>query len=663
MAKQKKDNRSSVNILEGFLENPTNIAEQLDELTLNKIGNDALEGFQADQDSMQEWSDIVHKGAELIKPETMPKSEPWHNAANFKSSVITDAGLKFGDRSSSELLRGPEFVKIKIFGNDPDNLKQEAGDRVAEYMNWQLTQKIPEWIKDHNKLLYNLPFTGCIFKKVFFSAEEGKIVSDLITYPSFAVNHNIPNLERARRFTHILEFSKNEVIERQRAEIWLDVELSLGGSEEDVGEQAEKDKISTFLEQQTYIDLDDDGYEEPYTVTLHEGSGKVLRIVPRFTADSVQLSDDGEVIKIEPTSNIIKYGFLPNPDGGFLDVGYFHLLAGLNGAINVGTNALLNAGMLANMQTGLLAKGMREKLGPMRMKPGQFKQTNIAAQDLQSGILPFIFKEPSPTLFNLVQLMTAQAKESSASADLTSALGANAPATTTLALVQEQQQASGAIILRIYRAMSEEFKMMYILNSEFLDEKEYQTVVDDEEATPKDFNLANLDILPLANPEVSSKIQRIQLADAQLSQLPAVQAAGGNIQPVVKNYYESIGSQITDEIFPELTPEQEQAQAEAQTQQQQEQDQLEQETVRQMIERHEAEIAKMKSEVDKNEASAIKSLEEAETEQTKNLSDQYTGAQQIDNLALDNALKQRELQQPQELQNERNNPGNAGGVA
>lgn len=663
----------NVNRLVEFIENPVNVAEFLEEDELIKIGHDVVSGFDADLDSMNDWVDIVNKGFELIKPEVHPKSDPWPGAANYKSPVIIDAALKFGDRATSELLRGDELIKCKIYGKDKDGLKKKRLERVLEYMNWQVVNKMPEWIKEQSKLMYDLPYTGCLYKKTYFSSEKQRNVSELIAYPAFAVNHNADSMERLRRFTHVLEFPMNEVIERQRGGIWLDVPLSMSETDEENESQAESDKISIYLEQQTWLDLDEDGYEEPYTVMVHKGSSKVLRIVPRYNYEDVLLKDEKnqtsiklsdainelvdyanmEVIKITPNSNVTKYGFIHNPDGGLLDVGYFHLLAGVNGAINVTTNQLINAGNLANLQGGWTAKGMREKLGNMRIKPGSYQQTNLNAQDLQTGIRDYNFKEPSPTLFQLNQFMLQMAEKTSASADLTGALGANAPATTTLALVQEQQQSSGAIMMRIYRAMSEEFKMLYKLNSLYLDEEEYKRVVDDPEASKEDFNLEDFDLCPTANPEVSSKIQRIQLAQAELSQIQTVAAAGGNIQPIIKNFYEALGTQYVDDIFPELTKEQIAAQEEEQKQAMQEQ-QLLQEIAVDMQERKQAnEDAKTAADVQESQAKTIKYLEEAETEQTKNLSDVYTRSMDLDRQAL-------ELQQLKQQQGDLNSGINQG---
>ncbi|MEE9451164.1 MAG: hypothetical protein V3V61_00205, partial [Gammaproteobacteria bacterium] len=370
MADEKK---SSVETLLSFLKNPVNIAEEIDDNKLNEIGRKAVEGFEADKSSMDDWTKVIEEGLKLIKPEVGPKSDPWPNAANFKSPLIIDAGLKFGDRASSVLLRGPDFAKPVVVGNDQDGEKFKKAERVVKYMNWQLNVEMTDWVKEHNKLIYDIPYIGCVFKKTFFSRETQSNVSELITYPSFAVNHEATSLKKARRFTQIMEFSDNEVIERQRGGLWLDIDLS-DSETQGAEDQAEDDHINTYLEQETYIDLDDDGYEEPYTITVHEASQKVLRIVPRFEAEGILIKDEKnqrsgslldllrasipaptplldeqgqeqppkelsfielmqqgatipatggerEIIKIDETDVITKYGFLPNPDGGFLDIG------------------------------------------------------------------------------------------------------------------------------------------------------------------------------------------------------------------------------------------------------------------------------------------------------------------------------------------------------
>jgi chaperonin GroES len=556
-----------------------NIADLCSDNVRQEIGSNVINGYQADLDSMEDWSGFVENGRKLVKQETTSRSTPWEGASNFKSPVLMQAALKFSDRASTELLRQEDIVKTTVIGKDKNGDKLDQAERVAEYSNYQLNIEMDEWREEHEKLLYQLPYDGCVFKKTFFDFRLGRPVSNVITYPNFVVNNDTDSIARLRRFSETFELSANEVIDRQRQGLWLDTELNLGATsdEDETTDQAIADKFTTFIEQQGYFDLDNDGYEEPYTFVVEKSSQKVVRIIPRFEPSDVlvknedsmkatKLSEmmgengnlykaDVEVVRIKSVQTVTKYGFLRDPQGGFLDVGYSHLLGALTAGINATTNMLFDSGTLSNLGGGFLAKGHRSKMGSSSFKPGQWKQTGISAQDLQTGIVPLPVKEPSPTLFSLMQFMMSSAQELSASADLTQALGANAPATTTLALVQEQQQSAGAIILRIYRAMSSEFKKLFVINSKFLDPVEYAEVLDDEEASfESDFDLRKMNIVPIANPEISSKIQRIQQAQAELSQIEMVQAAGGDIKVVVKRFYEAIGTQNIEELFPEMQP-------------------------------------------------------------------------------------------------------------
>lgn len=661
-----------------------NIADMFDENTLNEIGANVLNGFHADKDSMEEWSDFVDRGLELVKQEKNAKSTPWDGASNFKSPALMQAALKFSDRASTELLRQEDIVKTAVIGRDTDGEKAKQAERVAEYSNFQLNVEMTEWRDEHEKLLYKLPYDGCGFKKTFFDHRLGRPVSNLVLYPHFIVSNELDSIGRMRRFSEEFDLAHNEVLERQNQGLWVENILSSESDNKD--QEAEADQFATFIEQQGFFDLDGDGYEEPYTFVVSKSTGQVVKVMARFEPSDVLVKDDKnnraaklsdlmsadglpktdgkrKVVRIKDVETITKYGFLHDPEGGFLDVGYGYILGALTAAVNATTNQLVDAGTLANRQGGWLAKGFRRKMGNSSFKPGEWKQTGISAQDLHNGIVPLPVKEPSSTLFSLMQFMIGSLQELSASADLTQALGANAPATTTLALVQEQQQSAGAIILRIYRSMSSEFSKLFVLNSKFLDPEEYQEILDDPEANfESDFNIKRMNIVPVANPEISSKIQRIQQAQAELSQVQLVASVGGNARVIVERFYEAIGSQNTAEIFPEEQPQQalqrlltenpdlaqlisgeaERADLLAAAQA---------DAIERDEERKDAETAskldKESSEVKKNESATILNLEKAETEDLNNSISTYTASLDLDNKELQNEQALQQLQQPE----------------
>ena len=683
-------------IVQGVFIPDPNIAGRFDEDTLRAVGRSVIDGFQADMDSMDEWISFVEHGREMVKQETHSKDTPWKGAANFKSPLIMQSALKFSDRASSELLRQKELVKVDVIGRDDDGSKRDAADRVAIYSNNQINNDMEEWREEHEAMLYKLPYDGCCFKETFFDARLGRPVSNLIKYPNFAINNDVDSIKRAPRFSKIIELRESEVIERFRQGIWIDTGVNFGDSENDEGvnEQSENDNYTCFVEQRGCYDLDGDGYEEPYTFVVQESTGAVVRIMPRFDPRDVLVKDeqnkraaklsdimgasglartDGEreIVRIKPNDIITKYGFVRDPNGGLLDIGYSYMLGSFSAAVNTTTNQLVDAGTLSNRQCGWLSKEFRRRMGDSSFRPGEWKSTNLSAQQLQSGVMPLPVKEPSQTLFALREQIKQEAQELSASADLASAIGANAPAATTLALINEAQQSTGAIIGRIYRGMSQEFRKLYEINAEFTDPVEYQTILDDPAADfESDFNIKSVDILPTANPEVASKIQRIQMAEAELSRVDLVAAIGGNVRPIVENYYRAIGSANIDEIFPELTPDQQLQQllsenpalqdlitgeqerldllAAAQA------DLLEREQQREDIrltlesQKVENETRKTQAQVKKDESTTVLNLEKAETEDLNNQVSTHTAAVQLDNQALQNEQLLQQMQTNQQ---------------
>lgn len=683
------------------------ITHLIDKQTLDLVGQAVVNGYDTDLGSMSEWNDFVDFGKDLVKQVTHSKSTPWEGASNFKSPTLTIAGIKFGDRATTELLRQRDLAKTAVIGKDSDGAKAKRAERVAIYQNFQLNVEMPEWREEHEAMLYALPYDGTTFKKTFFDRRLGRNDSVLIKAPNFAVNQATTSILRLRRFSEVFDLSENEVIERQNQGIWRNISLNEEteeGEKKDTGlsqegdtnvpDQSEDDKFSQFIEQQGYYDLDGDGYQEPYTFFVHHSTGLVMRIIPRFQPEQVLVKDeknqraaklsevfdatnpDREVVRIKPTNNITKYGFIRDPQGGFLDVGYYHLLGALTSSINSTTNQLVDAGTQANLagSTGWLAKGFRKKMGNVAFKLGELKQTNLSVADLQSGIKQLTARDPSPTLFSLMTMMVAASQELSASADLSTSLGANAPATTTLALIQEQQAFVGAIILRLYRSMSAEFKKLTDLNAKFLDPEDYKEVVDDDEANfEEDFNLLDMDITPVANPEVSSKIQRLQLAEVAINRLNEVVATGGNPRPIVVNFLETIGVTDIDKIYPEMQPQEELQDLLARnpelvelisnSAQLSEMIAAAQEDA---IERQEARAdAETASQLDKDaadtklkEAQRIKTLEQAETENTKNQSNIYTTGLNLERQSLENEALENEQRTIPRVENASNNQGN-----
>jgi chaperonin GroES len=279
----------------------------------------------------------------------------------------------------------------------------------------------------------------------------------------------------------------------------------------------------TLLEQHTFLDLDEVGYPEPYIVTFEEESKTVLRIVARFSNEGLKVSEKGDLIMIKPTQYYTKFGFVPNPDGGFYDIGFGRLLGPLNESVDTIINQLIDSGTLSNLQSGFLGKGLRIKVGEVRFTPGEWKTVNATGDDLKKQIFPMPVREPSAVLMSLLQYLITSGKELASVAEIFVGKmpGQNTPATTTMASIEQGMKLFTAVYKRIYRSLTKEFRKIYLLNREYANPEEYVDFLDTP-ITQDDFKGPENDISPAADPNASSN-QEKQAKIQSLGQLLQLQ--------------------------------------------------------------------------------------------------------------------------------------------
>lgn len=691
-----------------------NIAEDFDndegKQTLKALGQRVKEQYDRDLGTMDDWMEAVENGIDLMKQEFEGKSTPWQDASNYKDPLLTQASIQFGDKATLELLRSKDLVSSEIIGRDPEGQKKAVSERIAEAMNYQVNHDMNDWRGTQEKLFYVLPNTGTVFKNTVHDPVEDQTESHLIQYPDFVVNQACKSMEECRSFSLVLDVSRNDLEVKVRSGRWLDVDIypEVKGEDKKGDEHSNEDQDvidsmdndQKFIEQQCFFDLDDDGYEEPYIVTIHEASVKVVRIVARYDEESIKVNlndrilslpealqirmqeekdefggdeamalvgitgiesvdiDKMELLKIVPFQNITKYGFIPAPDGTFLDLGYSHLLGAIVQAINSTTNQLTDRGTLNNLGGGFLSREFRKTMGLSRLKQGQYIKTEVPADKFQKGILQNPIGEPSQTLMALNDKMQIRGQQFLSIADASGQISANTAPTTALAIIQEGMIPTSALFKRIIKATSHEFQVLFRIDQRTFDQETYAMILDDPNANvEQDFNSEGMDIVPTANAEMSSKMQRIQVAQIMMEGRQAILEAGGNPIPVVENWLESIGSDIIDQIFPEKDPEdprlakmreaQEMANqieskklelATVQTELlREEQDRLNSETgskIRKTI----ADIEEIKTKMGKNIASTLLDLEKAESEQVKNQISVYTTNAQTQLAELDRQI-------------------------
>ncbi len=514
----------------------TNLAENLDDKDLVEIGSEVIEDFEEDLASRQDWEEQHRQWMRLAVQVMEERTWPWKNASNVKYPLLATSAMQFQARAYPTLVAGPNVVKARVVGDDPDGQKQLRAERISKHMSYQVLEEMENWDEDMDKLCFVLPIIGCVFKKVYWDSDTGQNCSDLILPKDLVINYFAKSLETATAITHVLYMTRNIVKEKQLLGEFLDFDLTgtfskameyEDASRKDEGldrPPTEEDAPLTILEQHCFLDLDEDGYEEPYIVTVEYSTSKVLRITPRFEKDSIK-TKDGKIIKITPENYFIKFTFLPSPDGGFYELGFGSLLGPLNETVNTLINQLIDSGTINNLQSGFIAKGIRMKSGETQFNPGEWKQVQTTGDDLHKGIFPLPTKEPSETLFKLLGTIVESGQKLASVAEIFVGKmpGQNTPATTTMATIEQGMKVFTAIYKRIYRSLTKEYKRLYRLNKIYLPVQEEFNVLDSTilmKIGQSDYQQDDTAVRPAADPTTVSEQLRLTKAQALLEMIP-----------------------------------------------------------------------------------------------------------------------------------------------
>lgn len=501
-----------------------NIAEDLDKELLRKIGADVVDEFKMDRDSRADWENTIDKAMEIAKQAIQgSKTFPWENAANIKFPLMAQASIQFAARTYPELIQDGRVVEAFVAGEDPDGKRADRAKRISAYMSYQLLIENDDWESDTDKLLHMLPIVGTVFRKTYYDPIRNRPCSELCDPKDIVIHNSVKSVETARRVTHKLRLYTNDIVERINAGVYSDVDVKLfndasPSSQDNKSDPQDKDKYHDILEQHRFLDLDDDGYQEPYIVTVHEKSGKVLRIVARWDDEGIKERPEGGLLCIEPVCYFTDYHFIPSPDGSFYSLGFGTLLLPINESVNSVFNMLLDAGTLTNLQSGFIGGGIRIQGGKLKLAPGEWKPVDVVGGNIRDFIFPLPVNEPSQTLLSLLQLLIQTGKDLSGVVDILpdDQQTQNVPATTIISLLDQRLKPLKAIFKRVYRAFKKEFQKLYRLNSLYLpDQQLYFNILNTQQAIAKsDFKEPDYDVKPIADPSMSSESQRIVKAQA-----------------------------------------------------------------------------------------------------------------------------------------------------
>ena len=523
------------------------IEQYLGETVLGSLGSQCVDDWRMDDGARNQWKTQTEQALSAAAQDAPgDKTYPFERSANVQYPLITVAAQQFAARAYPAIVKPGDAVSVAVLGRDESGEKQARADRVKDYLNYQLFYRIADWEGDTDVLLNQLPISGCGFRKVYYDPHKGRPCSEFVNALHLTVPSDAKALKDAPRITQDFEVFPYQIAERRRSGMYRDVDLLLDGNEDE-------QKPRQFIEQHRLHDLDDDGVEEPYIITVDVETSQVMRIEAAYDDLDLELGEDGRtIIRIERWCPFVKYSFLPDPKGRFYDIGFGHLLAPINAVVNTIINQLLDAGHAQVAGGGFLAAGLRlqgsGQTNVLRFSPSEYKVVNAPGGDIAKAIYERPMPSPSPVLFELLGMLMDAARDISSVKDvLTGEAGKAQTATATLALIEQGLQTFTAIYKRIYRSAKQEFQLLYECVSRYGDAEEYARVLDIAGATlAKDFNEADLDIQPVSDPASVTNMQRM----AKAGFLQGFLGKGLNDKEILTRIFEAADIADIEKLFP-----------------------------------------------------------------------------------------------------------------
>jgi hypothetical protein len=534
-----------------------NLAEDMDERVLRRLGSELIDEFKKDKESRKEWEEAIEKGLDLLGVKYTEQTKPFRGASGVTHPLLSESATAFQATAYKELIPSDGPVRTQIVGLRSTATEQQS-DRVKEYMNYLLMEKMEEYTTDMDQMLYYLPLQGSTFKKVYYDAFLGRPVSKFIPANDLVVPYYASDLKDAGRITHVMKLSENELNKKMAAGFYRNVELpqpemqtsSLDSKIDQLEgiKNTYTDYIHTVLEMHVDLNLDEYGNFDkrsqkgaikiPYIVTIDEGSGEVLSIYRNYRID------DPTYTRIE---YFVHYKFLPGL--GFYGFGLIHTIGGLSRAATITLRQLIDAGTLKNLPAGFKSRGLRVRDDDQPIQPGEFRDVDAPGGNLRDQFFNLPFSEPSGTLFQLLGFVVQAGQKFSAITEFdTGADAQNRAVGTTIALMERGSRVMSGVHKRCYYAMRVEFKILARICAEFLPpEYPYDVYGGPRQIKSADFD-QRVDILPVADPNIMSMAQRVTLAQTQL-QIAQTNPQIHNIHEAYRRVYQALGTKQIETLL------------------------------------------------------------------------------------------------------------------
>ena len=512
-----------------------NLAEYLDDSVLESLANELVEQVESDITARKDWADTYVKGLDVLGLKYEERTEPWDDACGVYSTVLTEAAIRFQAESMSETFPAAGPVKTKIIG-EATREKEEAAQRVKDDMNYQLTEEMPEYRAEHERMLYSLGLAGSAFKKVYFDPNLNRQVSVYIPAEDVIVPYGASHIQSAERVTHVMRKTKNEIAKLQAAGFYVSADLGEpqpffsdiekkkaeeggyeltdddrytlyeihadliidGVDEEGVGVEEEENEGETEGLEEPEVDEEEVQIAKPYVVTIERSTQKVLAIRRNWNPD------DRLMLK---RNHFVHYVYIPG--FGFYGLGLIHIIGGYARAGTSLIRQLVDAGTLSNLPGGLKSRGLRIKGDDTPVGPGEFRDVDVPSGSIKDNIMPLPYKEPSQVLLALLNQITEEGRRLGAISDMNiSDMSAQAPVGTTLALLERTLKPMAAVMSRVHYAMKMEFKLLKELIAEYAPtEYEYIPERGAPRARRQDYGM--VDVIPVSDPNASTMAQKV----------------------------------------------------------------------------------------------------------------------------------------------------------
>jgi hypothetical protein len=493
-----------------------NLADFMDDSELQSLGEDLISDVEKDINDRKDWMQTYVEGLKLLGLKYEERTEPWEGACGVFHPMLTESVVRFQSEGIMETFPAAGPVKTQILGKDTPE-KTEASARVAEDMNYQLTEVMTEYRPEHEKMLWNLPISGSAFKKVYFDPSKGRQVAMFIPAEDIVVPYGASSLETSERVTHVMRKTKNEIVKLQDAGFYSDVDLGEPKFElddiekqkaEEMGLTASEDDRYRILEMHVELDLaghehkDKDGEPTgialPYVITIDKNTAQILAVRRNWY--------EGDELHTK-RQHFVHYQYIPG--FGFYGYGLIHLIGGYAKSATMLIRQLVDAGTLSNLPGGLKSRGLRIKGDDTPIQPGEFRDVDVPSGSIRDNILPLPYKEPSQVLMALFQNIVQEGRSFASSGDMNvSDMSANAPVGTTLAILERTLKVMGAVQARMHFSMRQEFRLLKSIIADYAPEDyDYDPIEGSRRARKTDYDMVS--VIPVSDPNASTMAQKV----------------------------------------------------------------------------------------------------------------------------------------------------------